>query len=62
MAYKFIKTIDENNKHDIAEIQFTVPSNDVTSTELIELFEDFLKACSFGIYKLEIVQEPETAE
>lgn len=47
MAYKFTKTIDENNKFDNTNVTIEIPHNEVTLSELAEIFTEFVKACGF---------------
>ncbi len=45
--YKFIKTRDESNPHDISNVDVTISNNDVSLSELVEAFEEWLKGCGF---------------
>lgn len=47
MAYKLIKTIDEKNKFDKTTVTIEIPHNEVTIVDLLDAFEEFLKACGF---------------
>ena len=47
MAYKFIKTKDENNKFELSDVELVIDHNDVTTTQLLSEFEMFLKGCGF---------------
>lgn len=59
--YKFIKVRDPNNEFDICDIEIKIDSSSVTLTELVEVFEDFLKSCSYGLdgKSIEIVEKEE---
>lgn len=45
--YKFVKTLDSENKFDISNTEITIPHNEVGLSELLEEFECFLLACGF---------------
>jgi hypothetical protein len=45
--YIFIKKPDENNQYDISTITFEFQT--VDKSDLLENFEDFLKACGYVI-------------
>lgn len=61
MAYKFIKTIDETNRHCVSNVEFTLPSNELTLDQMLEEFELFLRASSFVFTgKLDIVPDEES--
>jgi hypothetical protein len=45
--YIFIKKPDENNQYDISTVTFEFQT--VDKSDLIENFEDFLKACGYVI-------------
>lgn len=45
--YTFTKTRDKTNHHDVSNVTIDIPHNDVTLTELVPVFEEFLKACGF---------------
>lgn len=45
--FKFIKTIDESNPHDISNIEIIIPNNDVSLDQLLGVVEDYFKACGF---------------
>lgn len=47
MAYKFIKTTDDNNKFDTVNVTLEISHNEVSLDELEETFICFLKACGF---------------
>lgn len=49
MAYKFVKTIDKNNAHSIANITFDLPDNDYTLEQILEEFRAFLAACTYSV-------------
>jgi hypothetical protein len=58
MKYKFIKTKDADSRYDISNITMEVDTTDLI--KLIEEFELFLRACSFGFDgHLEIVKDEE---
>jgi len=44
---KFIKTHDEKNKFDTTDVEIKLPLGEITLTETIEAFEEFLKACGY---------------
>lgn len=45
--YIFIKKPDENNQYDISTVTIELETD--TKSDLIEHFEDFLKACGYVI-------------
>ncbi len=49
MAYKFIQTIDPDNEHCRVNIEFDIPNSDLTTEQIIEIFEYFMKACGYSI-------------
>jgi hypothetical protein len=58
MKYKFIKIKDVDSRYDVSNITMEVDTVDLT--KLIEEFELFLRACSFGFEgHLEIVKDDE---
>ena len=58
MKYKFIKIKDAENRYDISSVTMEVDTTDLT--KLIEEFELFLRACSFGFDgHLDIVKDDE---
>lgn len=57
MGYKFIKTRDESNEFDTHGATIETDLNELTIRELLTMFEDFIKACGFGPYKLDIEEE-----
>ena len=58
MAYKFIRTIDSENKFSNCDVEFTVSSNSMTYPELLEVFEEFLRGCGYVFDgHVEIVEE-----
>lgn len=44
---KFLKTLDPNNPLVVAKVEFTLPSNDVSLTDMVNEFQNFLKACGY---------------
>jgi len=48
MAYKFIKTSDEDGKYHIVDIEYSINDNNIALDQLLEEFQNFLKACTFG--------------
>ncbi|MFA5340178.1 MAG: hypothetical protein WC332_00230 [Clostridia bacterium] len=60
--YKFTKTKDETNPHDIANIDVTIHNNEVSLAEILEAFSDFLRACGFGFkVTLDFIDDDEVA-
>lgn len=56
MGFKFIKTIDADNRFSKANIEYSIPDNEMTLPELLEEFENFLRACTYHFDgKVEIV-------
>lgn len=49
MGFKFIKTKDENNSFDLADVEVTVEANDLSGDQLTEIFKDFLRGCGYFI-------------
>ena len=49
MAYKFIKTKDPKNEFDNTDAMIRIENNEVTLTEVIVAFEDFLRACGYQV-------------
>jgi hypothetical protein len=49
MAYIFKKTPDEHNAHDITSVTISVAHNEVSLDALLEVFTEFLKACSWAV-------------
>ena len=47
MSYKFIKTHDPENKHDITDVIIETTHNELSIPDLLEVFEEFLKASGF---------------
>ena len=47
--YKFIKEIDSENKYDKSKVTFEIPETDLTLDELLEVFEDFCRACGYAV-------------
>lgn len=56
MSYKFIKIKDPENKFDLSDVEVTVHKSDVTLTELLEEFREFLMASGFNISASERLQ------
>ena len=58
--YKFTKTINPNNEFDISNVEISTNDDPITISELLELMDDFLKACGFHYDgHLEIVEDDE---
>jgi hypothetical protein len=57
MSYKFIKTLDESNNFDKTNVTIELPHNEQCLDDLLEAFQDFLKACGFAIDKIEAVKD-----
>jgi hypothetical protein len=56
MSYKFVKTRDPENHFDNSDVLIRTDSHDLL--ELLEEFENFLKACGFSLEgHLDIVQD-----
>ena len=55
----FKKTPDKKNEFDNTTVQVTTISNDLTLPELLEVFEDFLKAVGYNLNnkRIEVVEE-----
>ncbi len=53
---KFIKLRDESNRYDTTNITIELPGRGSTITEVVEAFNDFLKACTYG-KQVEIVED-----
>jgi hypothetical protein len=47
MAYKLIKTIDPENQFDRTNVTIEIPHSDAGLVELLEAFQEFLRACGF---------------
>ena len=47
--YKFIKTKDQDNPYDTTNVTIEIVTDGVTTDNLCETFEKFLKACGFYI-------------
>ena len=43
----FLKTHDKKNKFDTTDVQIKLPLPDLTLSETIEAFEEFLLACGY---------------
>lgn len=55
----FKKTLDKDNPHIIAEVEFTLPY-DASLGDLVEEFQNFLKACGFAFEgELDFIDEDE---
>lgn len=59
--YKFIKTRDPKNSHDFTNVEVNIDFGDVTLTDMLEAFEEFLKGCGFHIdgQSLDLVSKEE---
>jgi len=44
---RFIKTRDQENEFEVADVTFEIPNNDVSLDKLLLEFECFLKACGY---------------
>lgn len=54
--FTFVKHVDPNNEFDNTKIEFTVEEQSLS--EIIEVFEDFLRGCGFIIQgKLDVIEE-----
>lgn len=49
MSFVFEKKIDPTNEFDTTNVRFEVPNSDIKLTDLLQAFEDFLKASGFGL-------------
>jgi hypothetical protein len=47
MSYVLIKYKDSTNKHDFTDVKIKFDA--VTLDEMLEAYEDFLKACGFAV-------------
>ena len=45
--YIFKKTLDKNNPHDISSVTVVIDNNEVTVSEMKEIFYDFLRGCGY---------------
>lgn len=58
--YKFIKTKDPDNKFSITNVEIQTVHDELTITDLLEVFEDFLRACGYQFKgKLDIIDDDE---
>jgi hypothetical protein len=58
--YIFKKTRDIDNSHDLTNVEISIDHNDITRSDLLEAFEEFLKACGFAINgTIEVIEEEE---
>lgn len=48
MSFKFIKTKDDLNSHDIVNVQVELPDNDASLDKVFEAFTQFLLGCSYS--------------
>ncbi len=62
MGYKFIKTIDPENRFDTVEIEMHMPDGGHSLSEMLEVMRDFLRACGFQCNDLEEAAESELLE
>jgi hypothetical protein len=60
VSFKFIKTIDPNNKFSIVSITHEMPDSDHTLLELLGAFEDFLRGCGYSFDGSVAIEPPET--
>lgn len=47
MAYIFKKTPDKSNNFDNTEVVIKTIHNELTLTDLVEIFEEFIKGCGY---------------
>jgi hypothetical protein len=58
--YKFIKTVDPENKFDKTNVIIELPHNEQSIDDLLEAFEEFMRGCGFVFDgHLEVVDEEE---
>lgn len=58
MSYIFKKKIDPEIKFPQTEITFEIPQYDVTLTDLLAEFEDFLRGCGYQFNgSIEVVED-----
>ena len=62
MSYTFKHEFEGNECYPPVNITFEVPDNEVTTGDLLDVFEDFLAACGFGLCTLYIEEEDEDYE
>lgn len=58
--YKFIKTRNDESRHDHSYIEHQFLDDDATYHDILQAFEDFLKGCGFSFKgSLQIVEDEE---
>lgn len=57
MSYKFTKVPSDTNPYDDRSVAVELLKTEATVDELLEVFSDFLSACGFAKYTLEVVDE-----
>ncbi len=55
--FKFIKTKNIENPNDIIDIELTITYNDLTIPELLEAFEQFLRASGYYFEGSVVIEE-----
>jgi hypothetical protein len=61
MPFKLIKTPEPNNNYDTHTITIEFPGG-ITRDELIEAFQDFMRACGYADCKLEVAEPAREAQ
>lgn len=62
MSYLFRKSRDENNKHDVADIEMAIKDSDASLDTIFENFALFLLGCGFSRESLKKYVDSEVLE